>query len=58
MSYTREIILTFFVMYLSPLTFQVYLLVIFFSKLYFTFIFQWIAFILHIRHFYFKEGKK
>ena len=41
MSHARETTLTFFVMYLSPLTSEVYL----FSKLYVTFILQWIAFI-------------
>ena len=45
MSHAREITLTLFVMYLSPLMSKVYLLVNFFSKLYVTFILQWIAFI-------------
>ena len=50
MSYTKEITLIFFfffffVMYLSPLKSQVYLLVTLFSKLYVTFILQWIVFI-------------
>ena len=45
MSCARETTLTFFVMYLSPLTSEVYLLVNHFSKLYVTFILQWIAFI-------------
>ena len=42
---TRETTLTFFVMYLSPLTSEVYLLVDLFSKLNVTFTLQWIAFI-------------
>ena len=41
----RETTLTFFVMYLSPLTSQIYLLVNIFSKLYVVFILKWIAFI-------------
>ena len=41
----REATLTFFIMYLSPLTFEVYLLVNLFSKLYVTFTLQSIAFI-------------
>ena len=45
MSHAREATLTFFVMYLSPLTSEVYLLVNLFSKLYVTFILHWIAFI-------------
>ena len=40
-----ETVLFFFVMYLSPLTSQVYLLISLFSKFYITFILQWIAFI-------------
>ena len=36
---------TFSVIYLSPLTSEVYLFVNLFSKLYVTFILQWIAFI-------------
>ena len=39
----REITVTFSVMYLSPLTSEVYLWLTFFSKLYVTFILQWIA---------------
>ena len=42
---TRETTLTFSVMYLSPLTSEVYLLVNPFSKLHVTFILHWIAFI-------------
>ena len=46
MSLARETALTFFIMYLSPLVSEVYLLVnLFFSKLYVKFIFQWIAYI-------------
>ena len=45
MSHVRETTLTFFVMYLSPLTSEVYILVNLLSKLYVTFILQWIAFI-------------
>ena len=45
MLHAREITITFFVIYLSPLTSEVYLFVNLFSKLYVTFIFQWIAFI-------------
>ena len=45
MSHAREMTLSFFVTYLSPLTSEVYLLVNFFSKLYVTFILQWTAFI-------------
>ena len=45
MSHARETTLSFFVMYLPPLTSEVYLLVNLFSKLYITFILQWIAFI-------------
>ena len=41
----RETTLTFFVMYLSPLMSEVYLLVNLFSKLYFMFFLLWIAFI-------------
>ena len=42
----RDNSLHFFFMYLSPLTSGLYLLVnLFFSKLYVTFILQWIAFI-------------
>ena len=41
MSYARRTTLSFTIMYLSPLTSEVYL-----SKLYVTFILQWIAFIL------------
>ena len=39
----RETTLTFSVMYLSPLTSEVYLLVNLFSKLYVTFTLQWIV---------------
>ena len=47
MSRVRETTLTCFVIYLSPLTSEVYLLVnlFFFSKLYVTFFLQWIVFI-------------
>ena len=45
MSHARETTLTFFVMSLSLLTSEVYLLVNLFSKLYVTFILNWIAFI-------------
>ena len=45
MSHARETTLTLFVMYLSPLTSEVYLLVNLFTKLYITFILNWIAFI-------------
>ena len=45
MSHSRETTLTFFIMYLSPLMSEVYLLVNLFSKLYYTFILSWIAFI-------------
>ena len=45
MSHTKGTALTFFVMYLSPLTSLVYLLVNLFSKFYVTFILQCIAFI-------------
>ena len=45
MSCARETTLTFFVMYLSPLTSQIYLFVNLFTKLYITFILNWIAFI-------------
>ena len=45
MSHSRKTALTFFIMYLSPLTSEVYLLVDLFSKLYVTFILQWIAFV-------------
>ena len=45
MSYARETILSFFVMYLSPLMSKVYSLVNLFLKLYITFILQWIVFI-------------
>ena len=41
----RETTHTFSVMYLSPLTSEVYLLVNLFSKLYVTFTLLWIAFI-------------
>ena len=41
----RATTLTFSIMYLSPLTSEIYLLVNLFSKLYVTFILQWIAFI-------------
>ena len=41
MSHIRETTLTLFVMYLSPLTSEVYL----FTKLHVTFILNWIAFI-------------
>ena len=41
----RETTLTFSIMYLSPFTSEVYLLVNLFSKLYVTFTLQWIAFI-------------
>ena len=41
----QETTLPSFVMYLSPLTSEVYLLVNIFSKLYVTFILHWIAFI-------------
>ena len=45
MSCAKETTLTFFVIYLSPMTSEVYLLANLFSKLYVTFILQWIAFI-------------
>ena len=45
MSHAREPTLTSSVMYLSPLTSEVYLLVNLISKLYVSFILQWIAFI-------------
>ena len=45
MSRARETPLTLFVMYLSPLTSEVCLLVNLFTKLYITFIHNWIAFI-------------
>ena len=45
MLHARETTLTLFVMYLCPLTSEVYLLVTFFSNLYVTFILQWIAFV-------------
>ena len=45
MSHARETTLTLFVMYLSPLTSEVYLLVNLFTKLYITFILNWIAII-------------
>ena len=45
MSHARETTLTFFIMYLSLLTSEVYLLVNLFSKLYVTFNLPWIAFI-------------
>ena len=45
MSRTRETPLTFFSIYLPPLTPEVYLLVNFFSKSYVTFLLQWITFI-------------
>ena len=41
----RATTVTFSIMYLSPLTSEIYLLVNLFSKLYVTFILQWIAFI-------------
>ena len=41
----KETTLTFSVMYLSPLTSEVYLLVFLFSELYVNFTLQWIAFI-------------
>ena len=41
----RETTLTFSVMYLPPLTSEIYLLVNFFSKLYVNFTLHWIAFI-------------
>ena len=44
MSFARETTLTLFVMYLSPLTYEVYLLVNLFTKLYITFIINRIAF--------------
>ena len=45
MSRTRETTLTFFIMYLSPLTSEVYFFVNLFLKLYVTFILHWTAFI-------------
>ena len=45
MSRAREATLTLFVMYLSPRTCEVYLLVNLFTELYITFILNWIAFI-------------
>ena len=45
MSHARETTLTFFIMYLSHLTIEVYLLVNHFSNLYATFILHWIAFV-------------
>ena len=45
MSHARETTLTLFIMYLSPLSSEVYLLVNLFTKLYVTFIVNWIAFI-------------
>ena len=45
MSCARETTLSVFVLCLSPLTSQVYLLVNLFSELYVTFILQWIFFI-------------
>ena len=45
MSHERETNLTLFIRYLSPLTSEVYLLVNLFSKLYVTFILNWIAFL-------------
>ena len=45
MSHARETTLTLFFMYLSPLSSEVYLLVNLFTKLYVTFILNWIAFI-------------
>ena len=45
MSHARKTTLTLFVMYLKPLTSEVYLLVNFFTKLYITFILNRIAFI-------------
>ena len=41
----KETTFTFSVMCISPFTFEVYLLVNFFSKLHVKFILQWIAFI-------------
>ena len=43
MSHAKETTLIFFVTYLSPLIFEVYLLVNLFSKLYVIFILQWIV---------------
>ena len=45
MSHARETTLTLFYMYLSPLMSEVYLQVNLFTKLYVTFILNWIAFI-------------
>ena len=45
MSLARKTTLTFFVMYLSPLMSEIYLLVNLSPKLYVSFILQWIAFI-------------
>ena len=45
MSHARESTLSFLIMYISPLMLEVYLLVNLFSKLYVTFILQWIAFV-------------
>ena len=45
MPHARETTLTLFVMYLSPLTSMVYLLVNLYTKLYVTFILNWIVFI-------------
>ena len=45
MSHARETTLTLFVMYLFTLMSEVYLLVNLFTKLYITFILNWIAFI-------------
>ena len=45
MSRARETTHTLFVMYLSPPTSEIYLLVNFFTKLYITFILNWVAFI-------------
>ena len=44
-SCARETTLTFFLMYLSPLTSEIYLFVNLFTKLHITFILHWIAFI-------------
>ena len=45
MSRAHETTLTFFVMYLFPLTPEVYLLVNLYSRLYVAFILQWITFV-------------
>ena len=44
MWHAEETTLSFFIMYLSPLASEVYLLVNLFSKLYVTIILQWITF--------------